>query len=263
MAIINFIFLAFCPGLFAMTQTECTDDVCKDYQLALDTAIIPQYNRIYRSLTAITHSSPTLTFDDKGRVLLVSATTFDYFPEVAGTEFQLSRQSWFTPFPDLKKACSNYDTDDKSARLNQQLGLPPTYNIKMIGEVYVELKDIFRPCPDPEIFDRECQVSVEVLNNKTSDPNVPWFCPVDGEDIIQVSGAFSQVSRSHFEWMCNNWRGSYQSSDVYKNYPWTGLGYTFDWGSKDGVGLSEFVVVKGATVEFKQKKTLQDYCQSN
>ena len=32
-------------------------------------------------------------------------------------------------------------------------------------------------------------------------------------------------------------------------YPWTGLGYTYDWGNPDSeIGLSEFVILGGSTV---------------
>jgi hypothetical protein len=46
-------------------------------------------------------------------------------------------------------------------------------------------------------------------------------------------------------------------------YPWTQLGYTYDWGGDgDEVGLSEFVVRKGSEVVVKDVFTVAEYCGS-
>ncbi len=44
-------------------------------------------------------------------------------------------------------------------------------------------------------------------------------------------------------------------------YPWTRLGYTYDWGNPGSeVGLSEFVIQGGATVQVAQVYSTQAYC---
>ena len=46
-------------------------------------------------------------------------------------------------------------------------------------------------------------------------------------------------------------------------FPWTRLGYTYDWGeSENHIGLSEFVVRKGADIEIDSVSTVNDYCQA-
>ena len=46
-------------------------------------------------------------------------------------------------------------------------------------------------------------------------------------------------------------------------YPWTRLGYTYDWGpAKSPVGLSEFVVFKGSTVGVRKVYTNEEYFQA-
>lgn len=249
-------------GSFESIPT-CAESLCKAYRNALEITKTPKPDRVSKSLTAIRFPSDRLKFDEKGRVLLVTSSNSDYFPTVPGTEFRLLEQTWFTAYPDLEESCALYNTSNKSLRMQQQLGLPPVYEIKVITEVYVDMQNIFRPCPDPEISDMECQVSIQVVNNKNKNSSAPWYCPGPNEEIIQVSGAWTQVSRSHFDWMCKNWEASYENYYIYHNYPWTGLGYTYDWGSEDGYGLSEFVVPEGTLVAFGQKKTLDDYCKSN
>ncbi|MBK8453511.1 MAG: hypothetical protein WAQ53_14365 [Thiofilum sp.] len=46
-----------------------------------------------------------------------------------------------------------------------------------------------------------------------------------------------------------------------KGYPWTRLGYTYDWGKPNNpIGFSEFVIDKGAKVEVKSVTTTAKYC---
>jgi len=46
-----------------------------------------------------------------------------------------------------------------------------------------------------------------------------------------------------------------------KGYPWTRLGYTYDWGNPDSeVGLSEFVITAGATIKIENVYETAAYC---
>jgi len=43
--------------------------------------------------------------------------------------------------------------------------------------------------------------------------------------------------------------------------PWTGLGYTYDWGNPDSeVGASEFILVPGAAYQVKRAVPTAEYC---
>lgn len=45
-------------------------------------------------------------------------------------------------------------------------------------------------------------------------------------------------------------------------YPWTRLGYTYDWGNpRADMGLSEFVIKKGAEIAINSVYTTEDYCR--
>jgi hypothetical protein len=43
---------------------------------------------------------------------------------------------------------------------------------------------------------------------------------------------------------------SYKNDNPYYTFPWTQLGYTYDWNprSRKNVGLSEYVVLQGANI---------------
>lgn len=245
----------------AITQSpNCTGQYCDMYIKSLEVAKTPVPSRIFRALTPISPSNSRLTFDDQGRVLMVSAGLSKYFPNITNSIFELPIETWFTAYPDLQASCKQYSVQNKTLRMLQQLGLPPTEPIDAVVEVFVNLTDLFRPCPDPEIFDSECLLEVPVINATSKDSEVPWFCPNDGEEFVQIASKWVNVKAEHFRWMCNNWKGSYKSSEAYLNYPWTGLGYTYDWATQLGYGLSEFVVDKGSFVKFRARYSIEEYC---
>ena len=119
-------------------------------------------------------------------------------------------------------------------------------------QMWVDPKTFFRPCPDPEITDRECQVSLDggPVDRTGACPWPPG----------QLSGDFVKVSDDHLRWMCGNWQRSY-TGDPKTSYPWTGLGYTYDWGDHlHPQGQSEFVVPPGTTVWIEGIFTPAEYC---
>jgi hypothetical protein len=50
------------------------------------------------------------------------------------------------------------------------------------------------------------------------------------------------------------------NAEPLQNFPWTALGYTYDWGSKNHVGPSEFLSLKGTQVFFHRRATNDAYC---
>jgi hypothetical protein len=58
-------------------------------------------------------------------------------------------------------------------------------------------------------------------------------------------------------WFDNTWSASYKSEG---GYPWTRLGYTYDWGSSgDKYGLSEFLVREESQVTVQTTKDLKAF----
>jgi hypothetical protein len=58
-------------------------------------------------------------------------------------------------------------------------------------------------------------------------------------------GIRSQVAKAYRDWFAATWSSRYETATP---YPWTQLGYTYDWGSSNHMGLSEYVIRKGSTV---------------
>ena len=73
-----------------------------------------------------------------------------------------------------------------------------------------------------------------------------------------ASERFVTVNPEHVRWLVEQKNTSYGEN----GYPWTRLGYTYDWGNpKSEMGLSEFVIRKGATVEIRSSSSMDDYCR--
>ncbi|WP_088240303.1 hypothetical protein [Calothrix rhizosoleniae] len=206
------------------------------YQIAVKDARNAQENEISNKLLPITLDNPNLVWrnvKDKPQVLIVTWTSWDGYDDKVSQTMPLSQEVWVTAVPELQKFAAKLNLSEKSLtlRLEQYLGLPAHNGKTKFVQMWVNPKDLFRPCADPEINDTRCELSFP-----------------------------QQVQPTHLYWVFKKRFTSYGEN----GYPWTRLGYTYDWGSLDTeVGASEFVVKKGAEVEVesvtKTIKYVKDY----
>ncbi len=230
------------------------------YQAALSDAKLPEADEISQNLVPIYPGNPDLIWNEAGQVLMVSWTKASFYESYsAGDEFGLYGDTWLTVAPFLQDFCSNWKGAQLNLRLAQMLGMPPERDYDTFVELWVDPKDLFRPCPDPEIADRECLTQIPLLNDqaRSESDTPPWYC---GPDPAQQAAAFVLVNPAHLAWMCSNWEKSFSAEDIYQQYPWTALGYTYDWGSGGPVGMSEFIAVKGASVRLERKLSTASFC---
>lgn len=110
-------------------------------------------------------------------------------------------------------------------RLEQYLGLKPQGLDRTFVELWVNRADLLRPCLDEDPTDTQCDL---------------WH-----PDHLEPGTPFAQAVGS---------------GDPRERYPFTGLGYTYDWGNPHtDVGVSEFVVRGGATVTIHRKTATHAY----
>jgi hypothetical protein len=150
-------------------------------------------------------------------------------------ELTLTRPLWITVVPEVRDRCRGFAADRRVRRLQQLLGLPPE-DTPAESTWFLELRvadpaDVFRPCTDP-------------------DPADPGPCTLEVP---------ADVPADHVEWMAGQMLSSWQ---VPGGYPWTRLGYTYDWSPEAGsvVGPSELVVKKGARIEVIAVTPTEVYC---
>lgn len=166
-----------------------------------------------------------LTPIEDSTVTVVTWTSWDGY-HIGGNT--LGRDIWTTIVPQLKDRCKTF-TGNLTLSLDQLLGLPPNNDKTKFVEMLVKSADVFRPCPNPDIQKTECLQSF----------------PQD-------------VDADYANWFATTVLKSYH---IPGGYPWTHLGYTYDWNPDTSeVGLSEYIVRKGAVVEVTSISPTSDYC---
>jgi len=211
-------------------------DLQKAYHGAIVDAEIAEPAEISNNLVAIVPSNDKLVWKNRNdaqnaMLLVVTWTNYDGYDNKIGQSLKLSREVWVTTAPEIKNYCKTLN-GNKALRLEQLLGLPANSGKTRFVEMWVKPGDLFRPSADPEITDREAETEFRRSNKyvTVSDDYVKWF---------------------------NELKMRSYSVD---GYPWTRLGYTYDWGDHHRhIGLSEFVIIPGATVEINAISPTMEY----
>ena len=169
--------------------------------------------------------------------------------------YTLQKSLWVTVVPELKNYFirkSFYNRCPPSGkRVAQLLGLHPANPYDVLVEMWVDPKALFRPSPDPEITDHESEVATKIAQDEWTFPSdLNLFLKIDNSVLFKEK-QWEQGDGVPFKaWFVNRARTCYVNGPVLDEndpatwgYPWTRLGYTYDWGNpKTPVGLSEFVL---------------------
>ncbi len=228
-----------CGGPRAVTEP----DPAAQYRAAIADARTAEPSEIATTLTPLVPYNDALVWrapaDSTRQVLVVTWGGSDTLPAAtAGDTVTADRDVWVTAAPALKQFCRASDRTDDALRLRlaQRLGLPPDADYDRFVELWVRPQDLVRPCPDPEVTDRECELR----------PPKP--------------AAHVQVSDAHQDWFRELKATSYGPD----GYPFTGLGYTYDWHpSTDEVGPSEFVLRPGEPGIVRATYSTAAYCSGS
>ncbi len=222
--------------------TEAPSPLQEMYIKSLRDALNPEPDEIRHDLTAIYPGNPDLVWkeDGGGMLLVVSWVSRDYYSPNLGKTYNTGKYPiWVSAANQLKDFIVKNHPDLKGEalqiRLRQLLGLPPHDKKPFVVEFWVHPNDLFRPAPDNEIDDATAGLN---LPADTSPAYRLWF---------------NQLRAS-----------SYVMDACETGYPWTQLGYTYDWaGVNDGneVGLSEFVIKTNADVIVESVTPTEEYFQ--
>lgn len=155
-------------------------------------------------------------------------------------ECDLRGDVWVTVVPEVQQICSAFaDADDLNVRLRQLIGLPPDHPVTHLVEMTVQVDDVFRP---------------------SADGDADTEFPCDDPKSTTCGNAYPEsASVDHIAWMANNTLFSYEAPG---GYPWTRLGYTYNWRpGADRYGASEFIVAAGSKVTIDRVLDARSYCE--
>lgn len=182
------------------------------------------------------------------QVLMVSFTKASYYSKYTpGQSLSAGADLWVTPAP---QAVSDVKAEDPAGAslnpklaLSEYLGLPPVNSNDSVVQLWVSPSNIVRPAIDPTVTNHAQETSFPV--NMQTVPTTPTAV------VPNEAGApgFSPTA-NYAAWFLNRESAIFSPSVQGGPYPWTGLGYTYDWNpvAKDVVGGSEFIVPKGSPV---------------
>ena len=205
------------------------------YKLSIINSIYPDSSEICTKLVQINDSNKTLIRKNiNGEEYILVCTwkqNVSFYQK--DTVFNTGTYPiWVTTAPELKNRIKKDSPKDVNLRLIQLLGLPPTAQYSYFVEFWVRPVDLFRPCPDKEITDGKCDL-----------------CFPEGTD------------PEHIKWINENRISRYYQCDLYYQYPWGQLGYTYDWNprNKSHFGLSEFIIGTNKTIYINRIVTTSEY----
>lgn len=196
------------------------------YQEAIKDAMTIEAEEVLPLVTLTKDNDLTTWKDDC--VLLLS---LHHYPEryIEQTSMNLHSEIWtFTDKEILSWYQKHKDNvTDWSMRLKQLIGVPPEGEYTYVSAFWVNVEDVIRPANDPDVTKSNIG---EVLENTISDDYKQWFY--------------------------GNIIGSYFSGA----YPWTRLGYTYDWSKDSGeYGVTEFLVQPNSQVDIEFTKSLDEF----
>ena len=258
--------LLFVSPAFSAEQVSPDDSAA--YKKALEDTRETSQSEIVKDLLAVVPRADSINYrhlsgDDiiwedpdnpgKSRVLVVAFMSSKdyrklYEPYMGKAYYSLGKSLWVTVAPEMR----NFFIGDKTCppakgRIIQLLGLHPTENAEynVLVEMWVDPGDLFRPCPDPEITDHESELATQIGSTEY------WVYPSDFNAFLQIDpfalfqDAYWKVTQTFKEWYRDRAKNMYNTEGDISTWgwPWTRLGYTYDWGNPDNhVGLSEFII---------------------
>ena len=230
------VFLVVFPAAASVRDDQAGIDLWKTYNASVVDSAVYRHENL-RQLRP-------LKFDPKTLITTVATLTGYDYP--MGQQ-SLSRAVWVTGVPEVQEKCRKFTDPDLALRLRQLIGLQPNAKFQYFVTMTVRSSDIFRPATDPTT-------------------TTEWPCSDSAQ--AACGEIFPDwVSSDHIKWIANQMLSSYIILDpptgAY-SYPWTRLGYTYDWKpGSNKYGASEYVVRAGSVVNVERKEAYAQYCGRN
>lgn len=198
------------------------------WQTAMSDAVFSEDEEV-RELVTLTKDDQRVIWDDAGkRVLLLSWHNYED-PCVPGSPLGTKQGDiWATSLGEMEAwyAESGSEVEDWNLRFAQLLGVHEEEGYTRFSAFWVSPEDVIRPA---------------------------YLTDVTG----QMENDYTKVEEGAYkDWFDGNILWSYFESD----YPWTRLGYTYDWsGGESEYGLTEFLVFDGSKTEIEFTYSTEEF----
>lgn len=187
--------------------------------------------------------------DGEGMVRVTTLTATNY----SRGEQTLPGDVWVSVVPEARDSCLSWsDTTDLVMRLRQLLGLRPADSVAHFVEMRAPASGMFRPTVDPAIDTRRPCSAEQALR-----PGCGLEFPPSADS-------------AHIAWMAGQMLYAWKMPDAYPDadrnpnllgYPWTRLGYTYNWHpGSPRYGTSEYLVSAGTRVTVTDVIPIPVYC---
>lgn len=223
----------------AKREARELDNAWTAYARAVDQARLPRAANLGSNLVTIPLDQPVdlvawVRRDQADRLKTSSGSWIESAPS----------ETWVTVEPHLQSFCREYVRSRKpddaalTRRLEQRLGLSPASSKTSFVRIRLlrpNPNTIFRPCTDPAADQANCAL-----------------------------GPPAKAPPAHQQWLFQQFYSSYGQSLI-SEFPWTDLGYTFDWapGAATGferTGETEFVIRRNAPWQIEEVVDTTHYC---
>ncbi|WP_243368292.1 hypothetical protein [Fundidesulfovibrio soli] len=196
-------------------------------------------------------SNPNLIWSGepgKSDVLLATFTKAVYYAaNKPGQTIPAAVDLWVTPAPqmlqDVRAEAPELASANGKLAASMYLGLPARNTNDTVLTFWASPSAMLRPAIDPAIDSHQAEaafpLTLQTVANVAAVP-LPQSAPAPGFG----------TAPDYPVWFANRESAIYNPAVSGGPYPWTGLGYTYDWNpaAADPVGGSEFIVVKGSAI---------------
>jgi hypothetical protein len=233
---------------FLLAQPGEAETLLERYQAGVADASVAEKSERANDLVAVTRDNATLVWsEDRARIKVVTWKTQQayagFFEGKTATSDNPAYPVWVTVAPHMQERCRQFRHDNAGADkadvelyLKQFLGLHPDWSYDLFVELWVSPDALFRPCVDPEPTDRSCEIN---------------FSPTITRQVKGIPDYRAYYEALYFK--------SFRSPP---GVPWTGLGYTYNWGDPaNEQGASEFILAPGTAYEIARATPTMEYCQ--
>jgi hypothetical protein len=178
--------------------------------------------------------------DVNGQVIVATVTNKD--GKIGDTITASAHGMWVTGVPEVQAICRAF-RGDVAMQVRELLGLPPDADTPRVLVLKVAISDVFRPSPDDS-------TNTPLPCKPLSDTTIPADC----------GNAFPAMTTTpaHYQWMAIE---SFYLHTIPNGYPWTHLGYTYNWApGADRYGASEYVIRGNAKAVIVDSVPTAQYC---